>query len=188
MVLAFAQHQQHHQKQQRWNEEEKGEKKMRSTSTNSINRKELLVALELLRKCVSKATYYCRILIDIDFCSIIKFWCTQYPSKWAKEQASEHAKQNETCERYTKNCHIERWKKARCNISRSRSRPYTSSITCRIIIIIFIIVRVSFFARHLQFIIACLHCASCKSISGMQLQNRWHFNHFSLNALQISGC
>lgn len=24
-------------------------------------------------KCVSKATYYCRILIDIDFCSIIKF-------------------------------------------------------------------------------------------------------------------
>lgn len=29
--------------------------------------------LNCLEKCVSKATHYCRILIDIDFCSIIKF-------------------------------------------------------------------------------------------------------------------
>lgn len=73
----------------------------------------------------------------------------------------------------------------------SRGATRAKSITCRIIIIIFIIVHVSFFpiaavAVSCLPIYDCLHClhclhclqSPCKSISGMQLQNRWYFNQF----------
>lgn len=84
----------------------------------------------------------------------------------------------QSCWREQNTLHVENGK---------RRQPWYSakSITCRIIIIIFIIVHVSYFfvtavVGACLSIYNCLHCSQspCKSISGMQLQNRWYFNQF----------
>lgn len=108
-------------------------------------------------KCVSKAMYYCRILIDIDFCSIIKFQLMHtVRDEYTRQISSVNSRSRSPREK-------QRSRKREKNDLRCISRAL--SITCRIIIIIFIIVQhVSFLflsstsataKRRLQFVIVC---------------------------------